>query len=116
MGWWGRRTGDSVVCPGAVFVDSVWEACFFSRDVKVRFDAAGVELIAVGVGTPDKAQILADRRSPWTACILIPCARLYFGLGLTFFNPASTKVFSRFDAIQKALKNYMINVICTRLA
>ncbi|KAI4387339.1 hypothetical protein MLD38_005179 [Melastoma candidum] len=83
MGWWGRRTGDSVVCPGAVFVDSVWEACFFSRDVKVRFDAAGVELIAVGVGTPDKAQILADRRSPWTACILIPCARLTLFPGCT---------------------------------
>lgn len=29
--------------------------------MKPRFDSAGVKLIAVGVGTPDKAQILADR-------------------------------------------------------
>lgn len=26
-----------------------------------RFDSAGAKLIAIGVGTPDKARILADR-------------------------------------------------------
>lgn len=31
------------------------------RDTKERFDSAGVKLIAVGVGTPDKARILAER-------------------------------------------------------
>lgn len=28
-----------------------------------RFDSAGAKLIAIGVGTPDKARILADRVS-----------------------------------------------------
>jgi hypothetical protein len=31
------------------------------KETKERFDAAGVKLIAVGVGTPDKARILAER-------------------------------------------------------
>ncbi|KAL2962606.1 hypothetical protein AAZX31_17G153500 [Glycine max] len=33
---------------------------------------------------------------------------LYYGFGRTFFNPSSIKVFSRFDALQKAVKNYTI--------
>jgi len=33
---------------------------------------------------------------------------LYYGFGRTFFNPASAKVFSRFEALQKAVKNYTI--------
>ncbi|PIA53572.1 hypothetical protein AQUCO_00900270v1 [Aquilegia coerulea] len=33
---------------------------------------------------------------------------LYYGLGRTFFNPASAKVFSRFDALREAVKNYTI--------
>jgi hypothetical protein len=31
------------------------------KETKEKFDAAGVKLIAVGVGTPDKARILAER-------------------------------------------------------
>ncbi|CAJ2635239.1 unnamed protein product [Trifolium pratense] len=34
---------------------------------------------------------------------------LYYGFGRTFFNPASAKVLSRFDALQKAVKNYTID-------
>ncbi|KAI4381024.1 hypothetical protein MLD38_007142 [Melastoma candidum] len=93
-----------------------WELASSLRDVKARFDAAGVKLIAVGVGTPDKAQILAERLPFPMDCLYADPTRkaydvlgLYFGLGRTFFNPASTKVFSRFDAIQKALKNYTIS-------
>ncbi|CAA0829082.1 Thioredoxin superfamily protein [Striga hermonthica] len=33
---------------------------------------------------------------------------LYYGLGRTFFNPASVKVFSRFEDLKKAMKNYTI--------
>ncbi|TYH38181.1 hypothetical protein ES332_D12G092700v1 [Gossypium tomentosum] len=33
---------------------------------------------------------------------------LYYGFGRTFFNPASTKVFSRFESLQEAVKNYTI--------
>ncbi|KAI4963688.1 hypothetical protein ZWY2020_011196 [Hordeum vulgare] len=33
---------------------------------------------------------------------------LYFGVGRTFFNPASVKVFSRFDSLKEATKNYTI--------
>lgn len=33
---------------------------------------------------------------------------LYYGVGRTFFNPASAKVFSRFEALRKAVQNYTI--------
>uniref|UniRef100_A0A2N9G064 Uncharacterized protein n=1 Tax=Fagus sylvatica TaxID=28930 RepID=A0A2N9G064_FAGSY len=33
---------------------------------------------------------------------------LYYGFGRTFFNPASAKVFSRFESLRKAAKNYTI--------
>ena len=38
-----------------------WEFAASLRDLKPQFDAAGVKLIAIGVGTPDKAQILAEK-------------------------------------------------------
>ncbi|MQM02977.1 hypothetical protein Taro_035745, partial [Colocasia esculenta] len=34
---------------------------------------------------------------------------LYYGLGRTFFNRASAKVFSRIESLQKAMKNYTIS-------
>uniref|UniRef100_A0A7N2M0A1 Uncharacterized protein n=2 Tax=Quercus TaxID=3511 RepID=A0A7N2M0A1_QUELO len=36
---------------------------------------------------------------------------LYYGFGRTFFTPAIAKVFSRFGALQKAVKNYTIKAI-----
>ncbi|XP_020091567.1 thioredoxin-like protein AAED1, chloroplastic isoform X3 [Ananas comosus] len=33
---------------------------------------------------------------------------LYYGLARTFFNPASAKVFSRFESLKNAVKNYTI--------
>ncbi|RVX23356.1 hypothetical protein CK203_000730 [Vitis vinifera] len=33
---------------------------------------------------------------------------LYYGLSRTLFSPASAKVFSRFESLQKALKNYTL--------
>lgn len=47
-------------------VSSVWPPCSWElasvlRDTKERFDSAGVKLIAIGVGTPAKARILAKR-------------------------------------------------------
>ncbi|KAL9683243.1 hypothetical protein QQ045_015062 [Rhodiola kirilowii] len=38
---------------------------------------------------------------------------LYYGFGRTFFNPASRKVLSRFDAIKKATENYTIEATPT---
>ncbi|CAH2043535.1 unnamed protein product [Thlaspi arvense] len=59
--------------------------------------------------------------SPWNVCTRILNARglfynmqaydvlgLYYGLGRTFFNPASANVFSRFDKLREATKNYII--------
>ncbi|KAF3783837.1 Thioredoxin-like protein AAED1 [Nymphaea thermarum] len=93
-----------------------WELASVLRDVKPRFDSAGVKLIAVGVGTPDKAQILAEKLPFPLDCLYADPDRkvynalgLYYGLSRTFFNPASAKVFTRFDSIQKALKNYTIS-------
>ena len=44
-----------------------WELASSIKEAKERFDSAGVKLVAVGVGTPDKARILADR-----VCFLFP--------------------------------------------
>ncbi|XP_062005079.1 thioredoxin-like protein AAED1, chloroplastic isoform X1 [Rosa rugosa] len=92
-----------------------WELASALKESKARFDSAGVKLIAVGVGTPDKARILAERLPfPMDSLYADPDRKaydvlgLYFGLGRTFFNPASAKVFSRIEALQKALKNYTI--------
>ncbi|KAI4315099.1 hypothetical protein L6164_027945 [Bauhinia variegata] len=92
-----------------------WELASALKESKARFDSAGVKLIAVGVGTPNKARILAERLPFPMDCLYADPDRkaynvldLYYGFGRTFFNPASAKVFSRFDALQKAVKNYTI--------
>lgn len=38
-----------------------WELASALKESKERFESAGVKLIAVGVGSPDKARILAER-------------------------------------------------------
>ncbi|KAK6152813.1 hypothetical protein DH2020_012452 [Rehmannia glutinosa] len=93
----------------------VWELAATLKESKEKFDLAGVKLIAVGVGTPDKAQLLAERLPfPLDSLYCDPDRKaydvlgLYYGLGRTFFNPASVKVFSRFDELKKAMKNYTI--------
>ncbi|KAG8062457.1 hypothetical protein GUJ93_ZPchr0003g17452 [Zizania palustris] len=45
-----------------------WELASVLKDSMPKFDAAGAKLIAVGVGTPDKARILADRVSIYARC------------------------------------------------
>ncbi|KAG1366666.1 thioredoxin-like protein AAED1, chloroplastic [Cocos nucifera] len=113
---WDQNEGMAVVallrhfgCP------CCWELASVLKDAKPRFDSAGVKLIAVGVGTPDKACILADRLPFPLDCLYADPDRkaydvlgLYYGLSRTFFNPASAKVFSRFDSLKKAVKNYTI--------
>ncbi|EOX91758.1 Thioredoxin superfamily protein, putative isoform 2 [Theobroma cacao] len=75
-----------------------WELASTLKEAMPKFDSAGVKLIAVGVGTPDKARILAERA--------YDVLGLYYGLGRTFFNPASAKLLSRLDKLQKAMENY----------
>ncbi|CAN6297927.1 unnamed protein product [Urochloa humidicola] len=113
---WDQNEGMAVVallrhfgCP------CCWELASVLRDTKERFDSAGVKLIAVGVGTPAKARILAERLPfPLEYLYADPERKaydllgLYFGLGRTFFNPASVKVFSRFDSLKESVKNYTI--------
>lgn len=38
-----------------------WELASVLREAKSKFESAGVKLIAIGVGTPDKGRILAER-------------------------------------------------------
>jgi len=92
-----------------------WELATALKEAKPRFEAAGVKLVAVGVGTPDKARLLATRLPFPMECLYADPERkaydvlgLYYGLGRTFFNPASAKVFSRFDELRAATKNYTI--------
>lgn len=44
-----------------------WELASTLKESKAKFDSAGVKLIAVGVGTPDRARVLAKR------VFLFPC-------------------------------------------
>lgn len=113
---WDQNEGMAVVallrhfgCP------CCWELASVLKDSMPRFDAAGVKLIAVGVGTPDKARLLAERLPfPLDSLYADPDRKaydllgLYYGFARTFFNPASAKVFSRFDSLKKAVKNYTI--------
>lgn len=113
---WDQNEGVAVVallrhfgCP------CCWELASALKESKSRFDSAGAKLIAVGVGTPNKAQILAERLPFPMDCLYADPDRkvynllgLYYGVGRTFFNPASAKVFSRFEALRKAVQNYTI--------
>ncbi|KAF2295604.1 hypothetical protein GH714_033339 [Hevea brasiliensis] len=92
-----------------------WELASALKESKSKFDSAGVKLIAIGVGAPNKARILAERLPFPMDCLYADPDRkaydvlgLYYGVGRTFFNPASAKVFSRFDALRKAVKNYTV--------
>lgn len=92
-----------------------WELASTLKEWRPKFDAAGVKLVAVGVGTPDKARMLAEGLPFPVDCLYADPERkaydilgLYYGFGRTFFNPASAKVFSRFESLQKAAKNYTI--------
>ncbi|KAF3969584.1 hypothetical protein ACB098_02G148500 [Castanea mollissima] len=113
---WDQNQGIAVVallrhfgCP------CCWELASSLKEAKPKFDAAGVKLVAIGVGTPNKARILADRLPFPMDCLYADPERkaydilgLYYGFGRTFFNPASAKVLSRIEALQKAVKNYTI--------
>ncbi|KAF3320468.1 thioredoxin-like protein AAED1 [Carex littledalei] len=92
-----------------------WELASVLRDSKSKFESAGVKLVAIGVGTTDKACILAERLPfPLENLYADPDRKaydvmgLYYGLARTFFNPASTKVFSRYESLKEAVKNYTI--------
>ncbi|XP_057724438.1 thioredoxin-like protein AAED1, chloroplastic isoform X1 [Arachis stenosperma] len=115
---WDQNQGIAVVallrhfgCP------CCWELASALKEAKARFDSAGVKLIAVGVGGPSKARMLAERLPFPMDCLYADPDRkaynvldLYYGFGRTFFNPASAKVLSksRFDALRNATKNYTI--------
>ncbi|XP_038902955.1 prostamide/prostaglandin F synthase [Benincasa hispida] len=94
-----------------------WEFASTLKESKARFDSSGVKLIAVGIGTPNKARILAERLPFPMDCLYADPDRkaydllgLYYGFGRTFFNPASAKVFSksRLEAMREAMKNYSL--------
>ncbi|KAI5684421.1 hypothetical protein M9H77_05649 [Catharanthus roseus] len=113
---WDQNEGIAVVallrhfgCP------CCWELASALKESKNVFDSAGVKLIAVGVGAPNKARMLAERLPFPMECLYADPDReaydvlgLYYGVGRTFFNPASTKVFQRFEALKNAVKNYTI--------
>ncbi|KAK4791247.1 hypothetical protein SAY86_031660 [Trapa natans] len=111
---WDQKEGIAVVALLRHFgCFCCWELAASLKDIKPRLDAAGVKLIAVGVGEPRKARMLGERLPFPMDCLYADPERkaydvmgLYFGLARTFLNPASGKVFSRFDAIKKATENY----------
>ncbi|XP_021274295.1 thioredoxin-like protein AAED1, chloroplastic isoform X2 [Herrania umbratica] len=120
----GTKTKESLLLHFCAILDALvvfflllvsWELALELKEAKARLDSAGVKLIAIGVGTPNKARMLAERLPFPMDCLYADPGRkaydvlgLYYGVGRTFFNPASTKVFSRVEALQKAVKNYTI--------
>ncbi|MFX6535172.1 peroxiredoxin-like family protein [Acinetobacter baumannii] len=92
-----------------------WDFAASLRESKERFEAAGVKLIAVGVGSSENAQLFAERLPfPLDSLYADPERKaydamgLYFGLRRTFLSPASAKVFSRWGEVKKNMKNYTL--------
>uniref|UniRef100_A0A0D9VYJ7 Thioredoxin domain-containing protein n=1 Tax=Leersia perrieri TaxID=77586 RepID=A0A0D9VYJ7_9ORYZ len=90
-----------------------WELASDLKESMAKFDAAGAKLIAIGVGTPDKARILADGLPfPIDSLYADPERKaydvlgLYHGVGRTLLSPAS--IYSRLDSIKKKTKNYTL--------
>nr|XP_020187303.2 prostamide/prostaglandin F synthase [Aegilops tauschii subsp. strangulata] len=92
-----------------------WELASDLKNSMPKFESAGAKLIAIGVGTSDKARILADGLPfPVDSLYADPERKaydvlgLYHGLGRTLFSPASAKIYSRLDSIKEATKNYTL--------
>ncbi|GAB2231804.1 hypothetical protein Droror1_Dr00010818 [Drosera rotundifolia] len=92
-----------------------WELGSDLIEAKARFDSAGVKLIAVGVGTPDRARMFGERSSfPMESLYADPERKaydvlgLYYGFARTFFSSAVPQAFSRINTLKKAGKNYTI--------
>ncbi|KAF8674320.1 hypothetical protein HU200_048149 [Digitaria exilis] len=112
-----------------------WELASVLKDSIVRFDSAGAKLIAIGVGTPDKARILADRLpfpvdslyadperkvpiplpdlSELVECSVycLPCTNSMENCShymLLMLMSLKAKIYSRLDYIKKATKNYTL--------
>ncbi|KAF7044037.1 hypothetical protein CFC21_053317 [Triticum aestivum] len=92
-----------------------WELASDMKKSMPKFESAGAKLIAIGVGTSDKARILADGLPfPVDSLYADPERKaydvlgLYHGLGRTLFSPASSKIYSRLDSIKEATKNYKL--------
>jgi len=56
-----------------------WELASTLKESKSRFDAAGVKLIAVGVGAPNKARILAERVMLPSPPLSFKCLTVFLG-------------------------------------
>ncbi|XP_051178551.1 thioredoxin-like protein AAED1, chloroplastic [Lolium perenne] len=92
-----------------------WELASDLKNSMEKFESAGAKLVAIGVGTSDKARILADRLPfPSDSLYADPERKaydvlgLYHGIGRTLFSPASAKIYSRLDSIKEATKNYTL--------
>lgn len=48
-----------------------WELASALKESKERFDSAGVKLIAVGIGSPNKARMLANRVSSEASFVIM---------------------------------------------
>lgn len=114
---WDQKEGIAVVALLRHFgCICCWELASELKELIPRFESAGVKLIAIGIGSPDNARILAEGLPfPLDYLYADPDRKaydvlgLYYGLARTFFNPASAKVFSRFSSIRKAGKNYTLS-------
>ncbi|KAM7263238.1 hypothetical protein ACFE04_000921 [Oxalis oulophora] len=91
-----------------------WELAAQLKEAMPKFEAAGVKLIAVGVGTPDKARVLAERLPfPMDTLYADPDRKaydvmgLYFGIRRTFFSSASKNIWARLQSTRKST-NYTI--------
>ncbi|XP_057724510.1 uncharacterized protein LOC130940313 isoform X2 [Arachis stenosperma] len=97
---WDQNQGIAVVallrhfgCP------CCWELASALKEAKARFDSAGVKLIAVGVGGPSKARMLAER--------ILTARHIMFWIYIMVLVVHSLTL-PVFDALRNATKNYTI--------
>lgn len=84
-------------------------------EVKPQMDEAGVNLIALSVGVPEKGRLFCERVPFPEASLFLDPERvayrelsLYEGLGRTFFSRATPKALSglNFQKFKEAVENY----------
>ncbi|XP_051117549.1 uncharacterized protein LOC127242167 [Andrographis paniculata] len=90
-----------------------WELALALKEVKEKLDSWGVKVVAVGVGTPDKAKLLAHGLPfPMDSLYADPDRKAYEVLGLhygllrTLANPVELS--ARLGALKKSTSNYTL--------
>ncbi|CAL8460633.1 g163 [Coccomyxa elongata] len=102
------------------FISFCWQQAKDLLAAKPEFDAAGVDLVTLSVGVPEKGKLFCERLPfPEELLFLDPNQvayrelALYEGVGRTFFSRATPKALSglNFDKFKEAVKGYTFAIL-----